>query len=154
MAAFFYRNRNYISPPIFLSIRIKNTISLFTTSLYLKLRQLSAIIIKRFYSSFSNAYSWRYAPRTEVENPRFGGLVLMVSPNELFIAGKGLIVTFEANKNDNSLVGKGSDDAGKFVDGKWTTELRLNGDQTHQGRHIDIPVNTFSIQKVKLYKYR
>ena len=78
----------------------------------------------------------------------------MISPGEFFIAGKGLIVTFETNKNDKSLVGIGSDDAGKFVDGKWTTGLRLNGNQTHQGRHIDIPVNTFSIQKVKLYKYR
>jgi hypothetical protein len=29
----------------------------------------------------------------------------------------------------------------------------LNGDQTHQGRHIRIPVGQFQIQHFKLYRY-
>jgi hypothetical protein len=29
----------------------------------------------------------------------------------------------------------------------------LNGDQTHQGRHVRIPVGFFQIQHFKLYRY-
>jgi hypothetical protein len=31
--------------------------------------------------------------------------------------------------------------------------LRMNGDQSHQGRHLRIPEGDFSIQKIKLYTY-
>ncbi len=115
--------------------------------------QTSKIKLGYYIFNFHHAYSWKYAPQTEGDNPRFGGLIIMVSPDEFYIAGKGLIVTFEST-NDDSEVGIGSDDAGKFIDGKWSPGLRLNGDQTHQGRHMDLPGNTFSIQKVRLYKYR
>lgn len=30
---------------------------------------------------------------------------------------------------------------------------RMNGDQDHQGRHVRIPANDYSIQHVKLYSY-
>jgi hypothetical protein len=45
-------------------------------------------------------------------------------------------------------------DEGHFVEGKWTPGLRMNGDQSHQGRHMNLPGYTFGIQKVQLYKYR
>jgi beta-galactosidase GanA len=38
--------------------------------------------------------------------------------------------------------------------GKWVSGRRLNGDQTHQGRHIRLPPGQFQIQKVRLYRYR
>jgi hypothetical protein len=95
-----------------------------------------------------------YAPKTEGENPVYGGLIIMVSQDEFYIAGRGLVVTFEAGTDDNSLVGIGSMEEGKFVDGKWIAGRRMNGDQSHQGRHMDLPGNTYSIQKVKLYKYK
>jgi beta-galactosidase GanA len=78
----------------------------------------------------------------------------MISPDEFYIAGRGLIVTFETGVDDNSLIGIGSMDEGQFINGKWVTGRRMNGDQSHQGRHMDLPVNTFSIQKVRLYKYK
>ncbi|MFZ0454015.1 MAG: DUF5597 domain-containing protein [Ignavibacteriaceae bacterium] len=109
----------------------------------------------------NHEYSWSYAPKTEGENPRYGGMIIMVSPDEYYVAGRGMVITFRSASNDDKIVGIGSDDEGKFVDlaagqagGKWIPGLRLNGDQTHQGRHIDLPGNTFSIQKVRLYKYK
>ena len=99
-------------------------------------------------------YSWSYAPKTEGKNPRYGGMIIMVSPNEYYIAGRGMVVTFESASNDGSIAGIGSLDEGKFVDGKWIPGLRMNGDQSHQGRHMDLPGNTYSIQKVVLYKYK
>jgi len=99
-------------------------------------------------------YSWPFAPRTEGEYPRYGGLIIMVSPDEFYVAGRGLVVTFETNANDGTRAGIGSLDAGKFVDGTWVAGLRMNGDQSHQGRHLDLPGYRYSIQKVKLYKYK
>jgi len=99
-------------------------------------------------------YSWPYAPHTEGENPRYGGMIIMVGPDEYYIAGRGLVVTFATDDNDGTQAGIGSLDAGKFVDGNWVPGLRMNGDQSHQGRHLDLPGYTYSIQKVRLYKYK
>ncbi len=99
-------------------------------------------------------YSWPFAPKTEGANPRYGGMIIMISPNEYYIAGRGLVVTFESASDDGSIAGIGSLDEGKFVNDKWIPGLRMNGDQSHQGRHMDLPGNTYSIQKVILYKYK
>lgn len=42
---------------------------------------------------------------------------------------------------------------GKFDNKKWTIKRHLNGDQTHQGRHVNIPVGQFVTQRVELYLY-
>jgi hypothetical protein len=117
-------------------------------------RQTTSIKLGGYIFNVSHEYSWPYAPRSEGDNPRFGGMIIMVSPDEFYIAGTGLIVTFATNTNDNSIAGIGSLDEGMFVDGNWIPGLRMNGDQSHQGRHMDLPGNTFSIQKVRLYKYK
>lgn len=39
-------------------------------------------------------------------------------------------------------------------DGNLKYIRRLNGDQTHQGRHVRIPVGQYSILHVKLYEYK
>jgi beta-galactosidase GanA len=43
---------------------------------------------------------------------------------------------------------------GNFANGQWVGGRWLNGDQTHQGRHIRLPAGKFDIQRVKLYRYR
>jgi hypothetical protein len=43
---------------------------------------------------------------------------------------------------------------GRVVDGQWRTIRWLNGDQTHQGRHIRLEPNEFTMQRVTLYRYR
>jgi beta-galactosidase GanA len=99
-------------------------------------------------------YSWPYAAKSEGENPRFGCIIILVSPSEYFIAGSGVVVTFKSRSNDGAIAGIGSMDEGRFVSGKWIPGRRMNGDQSHQGRHMNLPGNTYSIQKVQLYKYR
>ncbi len=116
--------------------------------------QVAKIKLGDYIFNIKHEYSWPYARKTEGENPRFGGMIIMMSPDEFYVAGKGLVVTFETSINDGTQAGIGSLDAGKFVDGKWVPGLRMNGDQSHQGRHLDLPGNTYSIQKVKLYKYK
>jgi Domain of unknown function (DUF5597) len=38
---------------------------------------------------------------------------------------------------------------GRFVPGRW-----LNGDESHQGRLLRLPVAGWSIQRLKLYRYQ
>jgi beta-galactosidase GanA len=81
-----------------------------------------------------------------------GGLVIAVGPDEFIIAGTGLIVTFETG--GDQIAGLLSVDEGKYVNGRWVPGRRLNGDQTHQGRHVRLVPGKFDIQLVKLYRYR
>lgn len=99
-------------------------------------------------------YSWPYAQRSEGEVPRVGGMIIMLQPDEFLIAGSGIIITFETRSNDDSIAGIERIDEGQFIHGIWKPGRRMNGDQSHQGRHLHLPGGTYGIQKVKLYSYK
>lgn len=84
--------------------------------------------------------------------PLAGGLIISVSPGEFYVAGTGIVMTFTPKEN-NKKAGFLSVDEGKFENGIWKPGRRMNGDQDHQGRHVRIPGNEYSIQHVKLYSY-
>jgi beta-galactosidase GanA len=83
-----------------------------------------------------------------------GGLVIATGPDEFLFAGTGLTVTFATDEQDRALVGIVSVDEGKYANGQWMPGRRLNGDQTHQGRHLRLPPGKFGIQRIRLYRYR
>jgi len=83
-----------------------------------------------------------------------GGLVISVGPDEFIFAGTGLIITFETETPSDTSVGILSAQEGKYVNGQWAPGRWLNGDQTHQGRHVRLVPGKFDIQRVKLYRYR
>ena len=115
--------------------------------------------------------------------PDGGGIILRLAKDEYLIAGSGMVVEFE-KQGENKVVnakelgedgftsvgGKAQKQSGWSgglragigpvdevkvnEDGTFTYIRRLNGDQTHQGRHIRIPVGEFSILHVKLYEYK
>jgi len=99
-------------------------------------------------------YTWPYAVHGEGETPRFGGLIIQVAEDEFYIAGSGVLVTFQSSSEDGKNVGIARMDEGNFILGKWVAGRRMNGDQDHQGRHLNLPGGEFGIQKVKLYKYQ
>lgn len=82
-----------------------------------------------------------------------GGLVIAAGPDEFIVAGTAMTIVFEADSTGSPVVGLLSVEEGKFADGRWLPGRRLNGDQTHQGRHVRINAGRFEIQKVKLYRY-
>ena len=98
-------------------------------------------------------YSWPYSERMEGGIPRFGGMIIELSPDEFIIAGSGIVVTF-ASQKEGCVAGIGTIEEGEFVDGKWKPGRRMNGDQDHQGRHLNLPGTVYSIQKIKLYEYK
>jgi beta-galactosidase GanA len=100
----------------------------------------------------SFASQWGKTESAEYESR--GGLVIQTGENEFVIAGKGITVTFRDPGGAATGIGIEKATEGSFVDGAWRDGRWMNGDQTHQGRHIRLPGDAFSVQKVRLYKFR
>jgi hypothetical protein len=83
-----------------------------------------------------------------------GGLIICEGPNDFLIAGTGLIVTFKPRGDESLSAGIVSIEEGSYIDGTWTRNRWLGGDESHQGRHLRIPPGQFGIQRIKLYRYR
>ena len=95
----------------------------------------------------------RYAVQPEETDPRGGGIIIQLGKDDFIIAGSGLIVTFRSLNTDRPFAGILSIDEGRYDNGVWTPGRRLNGDQSHQGRHVRLPYRNFGIQHVILYQY-
>nr|MBU3861291.1 DUF5597 domain-containing protein [Flavobacterium sp. MC2016-06] len=85
--------------------------------------------------------------------PMSSAIIIEIAPDEFYIAGSGIVVTFKPLKNDTLNAGILKVDQGKFDNDVWRTIRHFNGDQTHQGRHVRISVGDYEIQKIKLYTY-
>jgi len=84
-----------------------------------------------------------------------GGLVIALGEDEFLFAGIGLTLTFASAESGGWQVGLLNVAEGRFDDrGEWQHIRWLNGDQTHQGRHVRLEPGRFSIQRVRLYRYR
>jgi beta-galactosidase GanA len=81
-----------------------------------------------------------------------GGLVIQLGDDEFLFAGIGLTVTFDS-ADAKAQAGILNCEEGRYVDGQWRHLRWLNGDQTHQGRHLRLEPGRFAIQRVKLYRY-
>ncbi len=115
--------------------------------------------------------------------PEGGGLIIRLDKFEYIIAGSGIVIEFkdpgeikgivekrlgedgfaaaggsstaQETWNGNRRIGIGSvDEVSIDENGNMKYLRRLNGDQDHQGRHVRIGVDDFSILHVKLYEYR
>jgi hypothetical protein len=80
-----------------------------------------------------------------------GGLIIRLNADEYLVAGQGLIVTFST---EGAIAGIEGIREGTIVDGRWVAGRLLNGDESHQGRHLRIPEGKFAIQRVRLYRYQ
>lgn len=82
-----------------------------------------------------------------------GGLMIALGDDEFLFAGIGLTITF-APADGADTAGILNCAEGRYENGEWKHLRWLNGDQTHQGRHIRLEPGRFSLQRVKLYRYR
>ncbi len=102
----------------------------------------------------SHDYTWGWSGGSGRSDwPRAGCVIISLGPDEYLIAGTGVIVTFTTDTPDESIAGIASIQEGKFIDGKWTGGRWMNGDQSHQGRHLREPAGSFGIQRIRLYRY-
>ncbi|MBI1366618.1 MAG: hypothetical protein GC153_11770 [Alphaproteobacteria bacterium] len=81
-----------------------------------------------------------------------GALVIKLAENEFLFAGAGVTFTFEP-ADGAGRAGVLSADQVDYENGAERTLRRLNGDETHQGRHIRLPPGAVTMQRVKLYRY-
>jgi beta-galactosidase GanA len=95
-----------------------------------------------------------WTPREKQTIADHGGLVIHAGGENFWFAGQGITITFKGADGGPPLVGIDVAEEGEFVDGKWIPGRRLNGDQTHQGRHIRLPPGKAQIQKARFYRYR
>jgi beta-galactosidase GanA len=102
-----------------------------------------------------HVYTFGWSPRAKDGSPwpEAGALAVQIADDEFLVAGTGVAVTFINARNDGSVTGIASIDKVTFADGKMTPSCRLNGDQTHQGRHLRIEAGEWDIQHIKLYRY-
>ena len=82
-----------------------------------------------------------------------GAVIIQTSENEFYVAGTGVVITFKNAINPELNVGILKTEEGRFEDNQWKVIRHLNGDQTHQGRHIRISMGYYSILRFELYNY-
>lgn len=105
----------------------------------------------RFTVSFVDTQSAKASQKTA----NHGGLIIQTGAEDYLIAGQGMVITFKPAGDGPPLAGIDSAWEGTFdARGTWVPGRLLNGDQTHQGRHVRLAPGQFQIQRVRLYRYR
>lgn len=100
---------------------------------------------------FEATLSRSWPARTVIANDG-AMLILQTSPGEFYIFGSGLTVSFVRDPDvDAGIAGIESIEQVSRASGQWTTERRLNGDQTNQGRQLLLDPHRQLIYRVRLY---
>ncbi|HEY4234902.1 MAG TPA: DUF5597 domain-containing protein [Lacipirellulaceae bacterium] len=95
------------------------------------------------------ANRWDAPPGT----PYGSAMIVELAPEEFVIAGMGVTLTF-APRDGSGKVGIDRVQEGLFKkDGTWVGGRWLNGDETHQGRHLHFPDGKWTVQRATLYRY-
>ena len=95
----------------------------------------------------------------DTEWPEVACIILRLGKEDYLVIGSGVVVTFSPAESSTTwqkgdeCIGLAKCEEVTLVDGKQNIVRYLNGDQTHQGRHVRIPVGAFQIQHFKLYRY-
>lgn len=102
---------------------------------------------------FTVAFADIVNPKLGPDTGKAGGMIIQIGPEEYLIAGRGITVTMKPVGAGPSLAGIAAAYEGNFDErGRWQPGRLLNGDQTHQGRHIRLG-DQWHIQRVTLYRY-
>jgi beta-galactosidase GanA len=96
-----------------------------------------------------------WIPTADQHPATHGGLIVQTGPEDYLVAGQGIVVTMKPVGAGPPLAGIEQAWEGTFdAQGRWVPGRLLNGDQTHQGRHLRLAPGQFQIQKVRFYRYR
>jgi beta-galactosidase GanA len=106
-----------------------------------------------FTAVHTHNFGWEPASSSEEWEPS-AAIIIQTKEKEFYYAGFGISLTFKRINDSETRVGILKTERGNFKDGKWEIFQHLNGDQTHQGRHIRSFVEDISIQRFTLYEYK
>ncbi|MBO9517254.1 MAG: DUF5597 domain-containing protein [Porphyrobacter sp.] len=93
-----------------------------------------------------------WTDRAKQDPSTHGAVLIWLGGEDYLLAGQGITLTVEPADGRGRL---GFDwvEEGHYADGQWVAGRRLNGDQTHQGRHVRLPPGEFGMQRFRLYRY-
>ena len=85
-------------------------------------------------------------------------VLVTLSADPAYVVGSATTATVTITDNDRPTVTiRASDSTASeagLTTGKFTVTRRLNGDETHQGRHLRLPMGALGVQRVKVYSFR
>lgn len=103
--------------------------------------------------------SWSSGAKEE-QWPEVGALIIRLSEKEFLFAGSGVVATFKDASQKNTIgiesIWEGTYSPisdGKNATPRWNPGRLLNGDESHQGRHLNLTYGEFQTQRIVLYKY-
>ncbi|MGP8243417.1 MAG: DUF5597 domain-containing protein [Bryobacteraceae bacterium] len=95
------------------------------------------------------------SPRASQAAPSPHGIFIATKPDEYFMAGSGLTITFAPNTPGPPIAGLATVEEGRFSDGRWVPGRTLAGDDTGQGNNVSLRGDRGpGILRVTLYRYR
>ncbi len=102
----------------------------------------------------SHTYSLGWEPGAKSDTwPEVACIIIRQDKDDYIVIGSGVVITF--SKTNGEMVGIAKCEQVEYSqEGEMQIVRHLNGDQTHQGRHIRIPVGQFDIQHFRLYRYK
>jgi hypothetical protein len=119
------------------------------------IKQVVTFTLGNYTLHVKHQYNWLSVPKDiDPVKVRAGAIIINLGPDDYLVAGKGIVVNFTSSATTDSITGIGYIDEVKIENGKLIPILRLNGDQDHQGRHLWLPLDTYQIQHIKLYRYK
>ena len=84
--------------------------------------------------------------------PASGGMILFTAPDAYVIVGTGLTVVHSLIDGDDRVGLLDVDEWRIDASDTWSMFRRMNGDQTHQGRHVRLNADRIGRQHVRLYR--
>ena len=111
--------------------------------------------------TIKHSYSLGWEPGAkDAEWPEAACIILRLGKEDYLAIGSGVVITYSDAKADttwkrgDTRIGLAKCESVIISEGKMHVKRHLNGDQTHQGRHVRIPVGQFDIQHFRLYQYK
>lgn len=111
--------------------------------------------------TIKHSYTLGWEPGSKNEEwPEAACIILRLGKDDYLAIGSGVVITYsdakagDAWKQGDIRIGLAKCESVTIVDKIMHVKRHLNGDQTHQGRHVRIPVGDFDIQHFKLYRYK
>ena len=108
-----------------------------------------------------HSYSLGWEPGAkDAEWPEAACIILRLGKEDYLAIGSGVVITYTDAKagvaweKGDTRIGLAKCESVSISEGNMHVKRHLNGDQTHQGRHVRIPVGQFDIQHFRLYRYR
>lgn len=110
--------------------------------------------------TIKHSYSLGWEPgANDAEWPEAACIILRLGEEDYLVIGSGVVITYTDAKGGktwekgDARIGLAKCESVYISEGNLQIKRHLNGDQTHQGRHVRIPAGVFDIQRFKLYRY-